>query len=105
MMFCPKCGSLLLPRKENKKKLLVCSCGYTNKSPGNIELKEVIKKPKNNLEPVNEDIETLPSSETECPKCHHGKAYFWLVQTRASDEAATKFYKCQKCKHIWREYD
>ncbi|MBD3204073.1 transcription factor S [Candidatus Woesearchaeota archaeon] len=105
MMFCPKCGSLLVPKKENKKKILSCSCGYTNKKPKNIELKEVMKKPEKDLEPVDEDVEALPLAEAECPKCQHRKAYFWMVQTRASDEAETKFFKCEKCKHIWRDYD
>ncbi|MBN2422412.1 transcription factor S [Candidatus Woesearchaeota archaeon] len=104
MMFCPKCGSLLIPKKENKKNVLSCSCGYTNKKPENIEIKEVIKKPEKNIEPVDEEIEALPITETECPKCHHRKAYFWLVQTRAGDEPETKFLKCEKCKHIWRDY-
>ncbi|MBS3171381.1 hypothetical protein J4449_02085 [Candidatus Woesearchaeota archaeon] len=28
----------------------------------------------------------------------------WLVQTRAADEAATRFFKCVKCMHTWRAY-
>ena len=41
----------------------------------------------------------------ECPKCRHKKAYYWTVQTRAGDEAETKFLKCEKCSHTWRDYD
>ncbi|BAA79993.1 hypothetical protein APE_1007a [Aeropyrum pernix K1] len=30
MKFCPKCGGVMLPRKDGEKRLLVCgSCGYT----------------------------------------------------------------------------
>ena len=52
-----------------------------------------------------EHLETLPITEAKCPRCGHTKAYYWTVQTRAADEAATKFFKCQKCEHTWREYD
>ncbi|PIO07920.1 transcription factor S, partial [Candidatus Pacearchaeota archaeon CG10_big_fil_rev_8_21_14_0_10_35_219] len=31
-------------------------------------------------------------------------AYFWTMQTRAADESETKFYRCTKCDHTWREY-
>jgi len=30
--FCPKCKNLMLPKKQGRKKFLVCRvCGYTNK--------------------------------------------------------------------------
>jgi DNA-directed RNA polymerase subunit M len=45
-----------------------------------------------------------PVIDIKCPKCKHTKAYFWTMQTRASDESETKFYKCTKCKHTWRVY-
>ena len=51
-----------------------------------------------------DDIQILPETDAECPRCHHKKAYFWEVQTRAADEPATKFLKCTKCKHTWRDY-
>ena len=41
----------------------------------------------------------------ECPKCGHRTAYFWLVQTRAGDEPETKFLRCEKCGHTWRDYN
>ena len=46
--------------------------------------------------------DTLPLTDADCPKCEHEKAYYWLVQTRAGDEADTKFLKCEKCKHTSR---
>ena len=65
--------------------------------------KEEIVKEKSTIEVVTDEDETLPLVEEECSKCGHGKAYYWLVQTRAGDEGDTKFYKCEKCKHTWRE--
>ena len=43
-MFCPKCGSLLKPKTEKKKKVLACSCGYSSKDLGSAEIKETVKK-------------------------------------------------------------
>jgi DNA-directed RNA polymerase subunit M len=103
-MFCPKCGSILIPKKEGNKTVLSCSCGYTDKKGDKIKVREVIKK-KREIEAVEEEPEIHPlTSDIECPKCSHKKAYYWEIQTRASDEPATKFLKCEKCKHIWRDY-
>lgn len=105
MMFCPKCGSLLKIKKEKNKKYYYCSCGYTNKDIKEATIKEEIKKEEKEIEVIDTEEEPLPTTETECPKCGHNKAYYWLIQTRAGDEAETKFLKCEKCKHTWREYD
>ena len=53
---------------------------------------------------MDKEIETNPLTEAECPKCHNKKARYWTQQTRAGDEPETKFYKCEKCKHVWRDY-
>ena len=60
---------------------------------------------KNNIETVEEEVEIHPLiHDVECPKCGHTSAYFWEVQTRASDEPETKFLRCEKCRHTWRDY-
>ena len=104
MMFCPKCGIILLPKKDNKKELS-CSCGYSTKKKEDLILKEkMIYQKKDKIEVVDKKIETLPKEKEECPKCGHNEAYFWTVQTRSSDEAETRFFKCTKCDHTWRKY-
>jgi len=103
-LFCPKCGSLMKPKKVKGKKIMECSCGYRSKKVEKAELKETMDK-KESVEVVEKEQEALPLVEKECPKCGHKKAYFWEVQTRASDEPATQFFKCEKCKHTWRHYD
>ncbi len=104
-MFCPKCGLLMKPKKQNDKKVMVCSCGFVDKKPEAVKLSEDVKQGKG-IEVVEQlDYETLPMMKAECPKCGHMKAYYWLQQTRAGDEAETRFLKCEKCKHNWREYD
>ena len=54
---------------------------------------------------IEEDIATMPRVKVECRKCKNGEAYYWMLQTRAGDEPATKFFRCTKCKYTWREYD
>jgi DNA-directed RNA polymerase subunit M len=103
MIFCPKCSSLLKIKREKNKKYFSCSCGYTNRDIGDVKLKEEVKREEKDVTVVNEDEETLPLTEAECSRCGHDKAYYWLVQTRAGDEADTKFFKCEKCKYTWRE--
>ena len=104
-MFCPKCGSILIVKEMNKKRVLVCSnCGH---KPGSADftLAEDMKKGERELGVVQESQgETLPITDAECPKCGHSKAYYWMQQTRAADEAETRFFKCEKCKHTWRDY-
>lgn len=103
MRFCPKCGSILIPKKVNKKVLLVCGCGYKSKERTEVMIKEDIAKREKKVEVV-EELETHPIVDAVCPRCGNGKAYFWTLQTRAADEPETQFYKCTKCGHVWREY-
>ncbi|MFH1400441.1 MAG: transcription factor S [Nanoarchaeota archaeon] len=102
MMFCPKCGALLRPQPGAKG--MGCSCGYTDKNATPISIKESVKSKSEDVEVVDADEKTLPIADVECPKCKHDKAYYWLVQTRAGDEPETKFLKCVKCTHTWRDY-
>lgn len=105
MQFCPKCGSIILPKKAaNKTKLACANCNYKfiqKKEP--MVLKEKIES-RERIEVIDKKIETLPKVEQECPKCKNGKAYYWLLQTRSADEAETTFYKCTKCNYTWRTY-
>ena len=53
----------------------------------------VVDEKKSQLYPITEHV---------CEKCGHTKAYFWIRQMRAGDEAESKFYKCVKCGHTER---
>ena len=103
--FCPNCSSILLPKKVGRKTTMVCSCGYKQKNREVFVIKEEVKETKaDKVEVIKKAIETLPKTQEECPKCKHPEAYYWLVQTRSADEAATRFFKCTKCRHTWRSY-
>ncbi|RLE39233.1 transcription factor S [Candidatus Woesearchaeota archaeon] len=106
MMFCPKCGSILVPKKDGDKKKLVCSCGFTTTEIKDAKIVEIVKKKEKEFDVVDikKEEKTLPLTDAKCDKCGHNKAYYWTIQTRASDEPETKFLRCEKCKHTWREY-
>jgi transcription factor S len=108
MKFCKKCKSLMLPKKDAKTgAYLACtSCGYTDKKAEVEEKLSTKITHKDNIVIIDENVEesTLPTTQAECPECGNKDAYYWIQQTRASDEPETKFLKCTKCKHIWRDY-
>ena len=104
-MFCPKCQSILLPIKRPNKTTFSCSCGYKSKNKEKITISEEIKEQKRDkIEVIDKKVDILPKTKEECPKCKHEEAYYWLVQTRAADEAPTRFFRCGKCNHVWRSY-
>ena len=51
-----------------------------------------------------ENVETNPRVEADCAKCDNKEAFYWTRQTRGADEPETRFFKCTKCNHTWREY-
>ncbi|HII30267.1 transcription factor S [Candidatus Woesearchaeota archaeon CG08_land_8_20_14_0_20_47_9] len=107
MLFCPKCGAILVPKKVDNKNVTACArCGFVNKDTSDAKITEAVRRKSKRLEVVDKtDNEMLPITDAECQKCKNSTAYYWSVQTRAGDEAETKFLKCTRCKHIWREYD
>ncbi|MFH1229403.1 MAG: transcription factor S [Candidatus Aenigmatarchaeota archaeon] len=108
MEFCEKCGGLTMPKKFEGKIVLVCrSCGsrkdtqendfkMSNKRE-NVKSKVLVLDKKSNLV-------TLPKTNTFCPKCSNTEAFWWMIQMRAADEPPTRFLRCTKCEHVWREY-
>jgi transcription factor S len=104
-MFCSKCGSILRPKTKAGKQILFCSCGFTKaleKDETSTEIKEKVDNVKK-IEVV-EELETHPKIKIKCEKCNHNIAFYWTQQTRGADEPETRFFKCTKCNHTWREY-
>ena len=104
MIFCPKCGSLLKTKQQKTKAVQFCSCGFSSDvKEENSSIKETVTSDQDDIQVV-EKADIHPLTYADCPKCGHGKAYYWLKQTRSGDEPETKFYRCEKCKHTWRDY-
>lgn len=101
MEFCPKCGCVLV----DKNKVFACQrCNYKSKSKIKIESSEKIEQKQEIGVVKDNEANVFPVINAVCPKCQHKEAWFWTSQTRAGDEAETRFLRCTKCKHTWREY-
>ncbi len=101
MEFCPKCGSVLI---EKRKNFGCAKCNYSAKGKVKIETSEK-QGERANIGVIKEkDTDVFPVIATICPKCGNREAYFWTAQTRSGDEAETRFFRCTKCNHTWREY-
>lgn len=100
MQFCPRCGAVLIQKRKNYG----CPrCTYSTKDKVKISSSEKMGE-KKEVAVVKGKEESLPVVSEQCKKCKNPKSYFWTVQTRSGDEAETKFFKCTKCEHTWREY-
>ena len=101
MEFCPKCGAVLIQKRKNDG----CPrCNYSIKGRVKLRTSEKVDE-KKKVESIPEgQNEILPIVAEDCKECGNKEAYFWTVQTRASDESETKFFKCTKCGHTKRDY-
>jgi len=96
----------MLPKQIEEGPVLVCNaCGYATKEAKLDEYK-VVKPAKHEemVAVIEEAKPPLPTTKAKCLKCGHGTAYWWFRQTRGADEPTTRFYRCTKCGHTWREY-
>ena len=111
MEFCPKCGMrLTLNMKDSDKNVtyLLCpKCGYQKRAPKEeLTPRSINHSPKEKIAVIGEEeakIRTMSTVKIECPKCNNKEAYWWMVQTRGSDESPTQFFRCTKCNITWRE--
>ncbi len=111
MEFCSKCGALLVPKRKGTKNALYCRKCEKFRA-GKVKSKDfklgtATEKHVEEIVVVDKKsrLDTLPKTHVQCPKCENNEAFWWMEQTRAADEAPTRFYKCTKCEHVWREYE
>ncbi|PIN93170.1 transcription factor S [Candidatus Pacearchaeota archaeon CG10_big_fil_rev_8_21_14_0_10_35_13] len=101
MEFCSKCGGLVVEKLKNSQCL---RCGASVKGIVKVKSSEKLEKTQEVGVVKEKEIDVFPITSADCKKCGHKEAYFWSSQTRSGDEAETRFFKCTKCKHTWREY-
>ncbi len=97
MEFCPKCGSVIIGKN-------CARCDYKSEQEVKLETSQKIDTKKEVVVVNESENEINPIVEITCKNCKNPNAYFWTKQTRAGDEAETRFFKCTKCGHTWREY-
>jgi DNA-directed RNA polymerase subunit M len=109
MKFCPKCGSLLTPKKVDGEKVLYCRSCDEYQEIGDSGKDYVIsdefenKDGDENVVLVKDEIVPFPVTKATCKKCGNTRAYYYSVQTRGGDEAETVYLTCTKCKHVWKQ--
>lgn len=127
LSFCPTCGNILVVEESTVHNRFSCRtcpyiCNVTKKITSRIypKLKVIswpFMDPKDpsypnlNFQEVDHVMggaaawENVDSTDTDCPACHHTKAYFMQIQIRSADEPMTTFYKCCNpvCAHNWRD--
>ena len=96
----------MTPAQKEKTIVLACpKCGEeTRRSDPVVQKLGRAKESVVVIGKEHESIQTLPTTKVTCPKCGHGEAFYWMVQTRGGDEAMTQFFKCTICDRVWREY-
>ena len=99
MEFCPKCGAILMMKKT---KVGCPRCNYIAKGKVDMKIKEKISEQVAVAVVDEKQSNVNPITDWECKKCGNKRAYFWIRQMRAGDEAESKFYQCTKCKHTTR---
>jgi len=105
MQFCPKCNVAMTPTKKEKAIVLACSrCGQEANRSDPIVQKLGTTKESVVVIGKEDAVQALPTMKVTCPKCGHGEASYWMVQTRGGDEPTTQFFRCTKCERTWREY-
>lgn len=102
MIFCKKCGSMMMPKQDKNKKYFLCACGAKHQDA---EIRFVEKGTGDEIETMDavEDKNMNPITDAICDKCEHPRAHFWLVQARGADEPEVRFFQCEECGHTWRE--
>ena len=99
---------MLVPEKGESGLNWKCrKCGVVEKGKRNekvvlkTEINEKRSIPVLDMEKTKKKLSVI---EVDCPKCSNVGAVWWIQQTRAGDEPATRFFKCLGCSHTWREY-
>lgn len=101
MQFCD-CGGMLVPKEGE----MACrKCGKRYPKQKNV-VKTEIKAVREEVIEVDSEKQKskISTIEETCPKCGNKEAAWWMQQTRGVDEPATRFFRCMKCGHTWREY-
>lgn len=108
LKFCPKCGTVLIPKKKSKRNMWYCKkCKsyYEPKPKEKVSFSTKLPKEKEIIVIDKRELKSeLPVTKIICPKCGNEEAYWWMQQTRSADEPPTIFYQCTKCEYRWRVY-
>jgi DNA-directed RNA polymerase subunit M len=100
--FCPKCGKILIPKKDNQKIISKCShCNFEKLGKGLIGKNKIKKEPQKG-KGIIRDENAFADYKHECSKCGYNKAQIIDMGVFYSDEDNLILLKCGKCGHSER---
>ncbi|MES1913335.1 MAG: hypothetical protein MHM6MM_005526 [Cercozoa sp. M6MM] len=104
MKFCPTCANLLLLEEASNGLRYFCeTCPYIMDIRGReVTSVRLSRKDVDDIMGGAAAWESAQQTKETCPKCGHGKAYFYEMQTRSADEPMTQFFRCIECAHQWK---
>jgi len=97
--FCPRCKSILIPKKVGENKLVVkCSrCGFFKEIKGEGLIRTDKIKRKEVGEGIVKDGNELADYDNVCKKCGYNKAQIIDMGIFYSDEDQLILLKCGRC--------
>ncbi|KAG1829407.1 hypothetical protein EV424DRAFT_1470698 [Suillus variegatus] len=112
LIFCPHCGTLLSPPRDDEKIVICEQCSYEEPASSyeNIEITtrshpeafpSALRQKRKTQTKVHQG-KVLPKVSEKCPACGHLEAFYEEKQMRSADEGSTILYTCVSCKHGWR---
>ncbi|OJA13476.1 hypothetical protein AZE42_04403 [Rhizopogon vesiculosus] len=102
LLFCPHCGTLLSPPKDNEPTVICEQCSYEEPASSyeNIEITtrshpeafpSALRQKRKTQTKVHQG-KVLPKVSEKCPACGHLEAYYEEKQMRSADEGSTILY-------------
>ncbi|KAG1857099.1 hypothetical protein F4604DRAFT_1894165 [Suillus subluteus] len=120
LIFCPHCGTLLSPPKDDEKTVICEQCSYEEPASSyeNIEITtrshpdafpSALRQKRKTQTKVHQG-KVLPKVSEKCPACGHLEAYYEEKQARKTyahpphfvDPVSSIVVQCVSCKHGWR---
>lgn len=109
MLFCPRCGSILVSKRDE----LVCpKCGYRRELDPtsahyfkkSTQFTKVLEK-RVDVEGVGAPSSAILDTSITCPKCGRKGVYYWRRHRSSaeSSDVIEKVYKCSFCGYSWAE--
>jgi len=100
MLFCPRCGTLLLVENSVPVRFYCRTCSYIHTVTEKMRSKQVGQKKKHSTIETRSDDKQKDSSMV-CPKCSNVGIFFDTAQARSADEGSTYYYECRECGYKW----
>lgn len=106
-VFCDECGGLMSPADRLTLRCLACSkevqVTERHMSSSSVRSQRCHPTGRERVIIIEDEEPLTATAQISCPKCGHGRAKWWMLQTRKADEPETIFHRCVACGYTWRE--